>query len=129
MTVHVAIGTDIIHMHPQADGAALGAASLYDFRRFTEVIAAVTDGGAYLNFGSAVVLPEVFLKALNLARNLGRRVAGLCAADMDFIRQYRPRLNVVERPTAGGKGGRGGHLLAGSDHPLHRSALQQRQQE
>jgi hypothetical protein len=104
VTVHVAIGTDIIHMHPQADGAALGAASLYDFRRFTEVIAAVTDGGAYLNFGSAVVLPEVFLKALSIARNLGYR-NDFVTADFDFIRHYRTRTNVVVRPHL--DGGRG----------------------
>jgi hypothetical protein len=104
VTVHVAIGTDIIHMHPQADGAALGAASLFDFRRFTEVIAAVTDGGAYLNFGSAVVLPEVFLKALSIARNLGYR-NNFVTADFDFIRHYRTRTNVVVRPHL--DGGRG----------------------
>jgi hypothetical protein len=104
VTVHVAIGTDIIHMHPQADGAALGAASLFDFRRFTEVIAAVTDGGAYLNFGSAVVLPEVFLKALSIARNLGFR-NNFVTADFDFIRHYRTRTNVVVRPHL--DGGRG----------------------
>jgi hypothetical protein len=104
VTVHVAIGTDIIHMHPQADGAALGAASLFDFRRFTEVIAAVTDGGAYLNFGSAVVLPEVFLKALSIARNLGYR-NNFVTADFDFIRHYRTRTNVVVRPHL--EGGRG----------------------
>ena len=104
VTVHVAIGTDIIHMHPQADGAALGAASLYDFRRFIEVIAAVTDGGAYLNFGSAVVLPEVFLKALSVARNLGYR-NNFVTADFDFIRHYRTRTNVVVRPHL--HGGRG----------------------
>jgi hypothetical protein len=104
VTVHVAIGTDIIHMHPQADGAALGAASLYDFRRFTEVIAAVTDGGAYINFGSAVVLPEVFLKALSIARNLGYR-NDFVTADFDFIRHYRTRTNVVVRPHL--DGGRG----------------------
>jgi hypothetical protein len=97
VTVHVAIGTDIIHMHPQADGAALGAGSLFDFRRFTEVVAAVTDGGAYLNFGSAVVLPEVFLKALSIARNLGYR-NNFVTADFDFIRHYRTRTNVVVRP-------------------------------
>jgi hypothetical protein len=104
VTVHVAIGTDIIHMHPQADGAALGAATLRDFRRFTEVVAAVTDGGAYLNFGSAVVLPEVFLKALSIARNLGYR-SDFVSADFDFIRHYRTRTNVVVRPHL--DGGRG----------------------
>ena len=101
VTVHVAIGTDIIHMHPQADGAALGAGSLYDFRRFTEVIAAVADGGAYLNWGSAVIMPETFLKALSVARNLGHR-GTFVTADFDFIRHYRPRTNVVHRPHLGG---------------------------
>jgi len=97
VTVHVAIGTDIIHMHPRADGAALGAASLYDFRLFADIIAGMTDGGAYLNFGSAVVLPEVFLKALSMARNLGHN-GTFVTADFDFIKHYRPRTNVVERP-------------------------------
>jgi len=104
MTVHVAIGTDIIHMHPRADGAALGAASLFDFRLFSDVIAAVTDGGAYLNFGSAVIMPEVFLKALSLARNLGYG-GSFVTADFDFVRHYRTRTNVVTRPHA--DGGRG----------------------
>lgn len=109
VTVHVAIGTDIIHMHPQCDGAALGAASMRDFRTFTEVVAAVADGGAYLNFGSAVVLPEVFLKALSVARNLGHR-GNFVTADFDFIRHYRPRTNVVSRPHL--DGGRG-YMLTG----------------
>jgi hypothetical protein len=109
VTVHVAIGTDIIHMHPQADGAALGAASLLDFRRFTEVVAALTDGGAYLNWGSAVVMPEVFLKALSVARNLGY-AGDFVTADFDFIRHYRPRTNVVHRPHL--DGGRG-YMLTG----------------
>ncbi len=104
MTVHVAIGTDIIHMHPRADGAALGAASLFDFRLFADVIAAVTEGGAYLNFGSAVIMPEVFLKALSLARNLGYG-GSFVTADFDFVRHYRTRTNVVTRPHA--DGGRG----------------------
>ena len=101
VTVHVAIGTDIVHMHPQADGAALGAATLADFRRFSDVIAAVTDGGVYLNFGSSVVMPETFLKALSVARNLGYR-GRFVTADFDFIRHYRPRTNVVTRPHLGG---------------------------
>jgi hypothetical protein len=104
--VHVALGADIIHMHPAADGGAIGKATMTDFHRLVAVVATLRRG-VVLNLGSAVVMPEVFLKALNLARNLGRRVDGLCAADMDFIRQYRPRINVVERPTAGGKGARG----------------------
>ena len=109
-TVHVALGADIIHMHPAADGGAIGKATMEDFHRLAAVVATL-GRGVVLNLGSAVVMPEVFLKALNLARNLsgkaGRRIDGLCAADMDFIRQYRPRVNVVERPTAGGRGGRG----------------------
>lgn len=100
-TVHVAVGTDIIHMHPQADGAAIGATSLTDFRRFCAVVAEL-EGGVYLNVGSAVVLPEVFLKALTLARNLGSDVRHFTTANLDFIRHYRPAMNVVGRPTGGG---------------------------
>jgi hypothetical protein len=103
-TVHVTLGADIIHMHPRADGAAIGAASFADFHRLTAVVAGLSRG-AVLNLGSAVVMPEVFLKALNLARNLGNKVERFTAADMDFVRHYRPRMNVVERPTMGG--GRG----------------------
>jgi deoxyhypusine synthase len=106
-TVHVAIGTDIIHMHPSADGAAIGAASLRDFHRLAAVVSGLR-GGVFINLGSAVMIPEVFVKALNLARNLGRRVDRLITIDMDFIRQYRPQRNVVERPTAGN--GRGYHF-------------------
>jgi deoxyhypusine synthase len=100
-TVHVTIGADIIHMHPEADGAAIGAATMADFHRLTSVVAELSRG-VVINLGSAVVMPEVFLKALNLARNLGRKVTNFTAADMDFIRQYRPRNNVVERPTENG---------------------------
>ena len=103
-TVHVAIGTDIIHMHPSADGAAIGEGSLRDFRLLAGVVGGL-EGGVYLNLGSAVVLPEVFVKALNLARNTGRRVRRLTTVDMDFNRHYRPGVNVVARPTAAG--GRG----------------------
>ncbi|MBV8357254.1 MAG: hypothetical protein JO189_04875 [Deltaproteobacteria bacterium] len=103
-TVHVTLGADIIHMHPDADGAAIGAATMVDFHRMVSVVGGLSRG-VVMNFGSAVVMPEVFLKALNLARNLGCSVSGFSAADMDFIRQYRPRLNVVERPTR--EGGRG----------------------
>ena len=99
-TVHVAIGADIIHMHPAADGAAIGAAAMADFHRLTAVVGELARG-VVLNLGSAVIMPEVFLKALNLARNLGRKATGFTAADMDFIRQYRPRMNVLERPTRG----------------------------
>jgi len=103
-TVHVTLGADIIHMHPRADGAAIGAATFADFHRLTAVVAGLSRG-VVLNLGSAVVMPEVFLKALNLARNLGNKVERFTAADMDFVRHYRPRMNVVERPTmAGGRG-------------------------
>jgi len=103
-TVHVAIGSDIIHMHPSADGAAIGQATMADFHRLTAVVGDLSRGVA-INLGSAVLMPEVFVKALNLARNLGRKVTAITTVDMDFIRQYRPRVNVIERPTAGG--GRG----------------------
>jgi hypothetical protein len=103
-TVHVAVGTDIIHMHPDADGAMIGAGSLRDFRLLAGVVGGL-DGGVYLNLGSAVVLPEVFVKALNLARNVGRRVRRITTIDMDFTRHYRPAVNVLARPTA--MGGRG----------------------
>jgi len=100
VTVHVAIGAEIIHQHPAADGAALGATSLLDFRRLAGSLPELHDGGVVLNLGSAVVLPEVFLKALAVARNLGNgRPTGFVAADFDMIRHYRPRVNVVERPT------------------------------
>jgi hypothetical protein len=107
VTVHVAVGTDIIHMHPSADGAAIGETSLRDFRRLAEVVAGLA-GGVYINLGSAVVLPEVFVKALNLARNLGHPVRPLYTIDLDFLRHYRPGVNVVSRPTA--SGGRGVHI-------------------
>jgi deoxyhypusine synthase len=100
-TVHVTVGADIIHMHPEADGTAIGAATMTDFHHLTAVVAELSRG-VVLNLGSAVVMPEVFLKALNLARNLGRPVSNFTAADMDFIRHYRPRNNVVERPTENG---------------------------
>lgn len=107
VTVHVAIGTDIIHMHPSADGAAIGAASLRDFHRFASVVAGLARG-VYVNLGSAVLLPEVFVKAVNLARNLGHAVRPLTTIDLDFVRHYRPGVNVVTRPTAAG--GRGLHI-------------------
>ncbi len=100
VTVHVALGTDIIHMHPAADGAAIGAASLADFRRLAG-LAQHLHRGVFINLGSAVVIPEVFLKALNLARNVGNRVGELVTVDMDFMRHYRPAVNVVQRPTQG----------------------------
>jgi deoxyhypusine synthase len=100
-TVHVTVGADIVHMHPDADGGAIGAATMADFHRLASVVAELSRG-VVVNLGSAVVMPEVFLKALNLARNLGRKVSNFTAADMDFIRHYRPRNNVVERPTENG---------------------------
>lgn len=105
LCVVVAIGTDIIHAHPQADGAALGEAALIDFRTLCSIVADLLDGGVYLNFGSAVLLPEVFLKAVSVARNLGHR-GDFTTADFDFIRQYRPMTNVVRRPHLG-TGGKG----------------------
>ena len=105
VTVHVAIGTDIIHMHPHASGAALGEGSLRDFRYFVVERRAARSGGVYLNCGSAVVLPEVFLKAVALARNTGASLDGLTTVNIDFMRMYRPQTNVVSRPVAGiGKG-------------------------
>ena len=103
VTVHSAPGADIIHQHPSADGAALGDTTMRDFRRLAGSLPALHDGGAVLNWGSAVQMPEVFLKALTVARNLGSgRPSDFLAADFDMIRQYRPRVNVVERPTLGG---------------------------
>ena len=107
VTSHVAIGTDIIHMHPKVDGQALGAGSLLDFRTLTSVVATL-DSGIYLNFGSAVILPEVFLKAVSLARNLGHPVQNLTTVNVDFLAHYRPLTNVVNRPTL--QSGKGFHL-------------------
>jgi hypothetical protein len=106
VTVHAAIGAEIIHQHPAADGAAIGATSHRDFRRLAGSLASLHQGGVVLNLGSAVVLPEVFLKALTIARNLeAGRPTHFLAADFDMQRHYRPRVNVVERPTrAGGVG-------------------------
>ena len=104
VTVHVALGTDIIHMHPSADGAAIGATSLFDFRRLAAVVAGM-EGGVYVNVGSAVILPEVFLKTVSLGRNLGHPLANITTVNMDFLSQYRPQANVVRRPTQ--KGGQG----------------------
>jgi Deoxyhypusine synthase len=100
VTVHVAVGTDIIHMHPAASGAAIGEGSLRDFRYFVSNVARL-ERGVYLNCGSAVVLPEVFLKAVALARNRGIALAELTTVNLDFVRSYRPQTNVVVRPTAG----------------------------
>ena len=104
-TLHIAIGTDIVHQHADADGAAIGQASLRDFRILAESVSQLSGGGVVLNLGSAVILPEVFLKALAVARNLRSDVFGFTTANFDMIQHYRPRVNVVERPTA--NGGRG----------------------
>ncbi|HEY7473599.1 MAG TPA: hypothetical protein VH679_01205 [Vicinamibacterales bacterium] len=100
VTVHVGIGTDIIHMHPSASGEAIGAASLRDFRFFTSFVSHL-QGGVYLNCGSAVILPEVLLKAVSLVRNRGISLDGLTTVNFDFVRLYRPETNVVRRPVAG----------------------------
>lgn len=104
LTVHVAYGTDIIHMHPKADGAAIGKATEIDFRKFTSLVTMLEEG-VIINIGSAVILPEVFLKALSVARNIGYDVKNFTAINMDMIQHYRPLKNVVERPTkTGGQG-------------------------
>ncbi len=104
-TIHVAIGTDIVHQQPGADGASIGEASMRDFTIFAEVVKDIHEGGVVLNIGSSVILPEVFLKALTVARNLAKEVRHFATANFDMLPQYRPRVNVVERPTLeGGKG-------------------------
>ncbi len=100
VTVHVALGTDVAHIHPSADGAAIGAASYRDFRLFCALVERMAGGGAYLNWGSAVLLPEVFLKAVTVVRNTGRELAPITTANFDFVQHYRPMQNVVKRPTA-----------------------------
>lgn len=107
VTVHVALGTDVLHIHPQMDGAKTGEASIRDFQLFCSVVASL-ERGVYLNLGSAVILPEVFLKALTLVRNLGHRAENFTTVNMDFIQHYRPLTNVVRRPVSGG--GRGFRL-------------------
>jgi hypothetical protein len=108
VTVHVAIGTDIIHMHPAFDAAKAGAASHRDFRLFASLVADL-EKGVYLNVGSAVILPEIFLKAATLVRNLGYNLSDFTTVNVDFIKHYRPLTNVINRPTA--KGGRGINLV------------------
>ncbi len=104
-TVHVAIGTDIIHQHASANGKAIGDCSLRDFRIFCNSLIALNDGGVFLNFGSAVILPEVFLKAITVTRNLGYPLKDFYTAVFDMNMQYRPQTNIVDRPTmTGGKG-------------------------
>jgi len=107
-TVHVAIGTDIIHMHAAADGAAIGRTSLRDFDSFCSLVATL-ESGVYINLGSAVILPEVFLKAISLVRNLGHKLEDLTTVNMDFNRHYRSFENVVKRPTLGS--GRGFQII------------------
>lgn len=106
VTVHVAIGADTPHTHPAFDPAALGAATHHDFRLFCTLVAELDDGGVYLNVGSAVILPEVFLKAVSVVRNLGHPLKNFTTANLDFLQHYRPRVNVVARPhaQAGGQG-------------------------
>ena len=112
VTVHLAIGTDIPHMHPAADGGALGAASFLDFRLFCALVQKMDGGGVFLNWGSAVILPEVFLKAVSVARNLGTRLQAITTVNFDFIQHYRPLENVVKRPTISA-GKRGGEISRG----------------
>jgi hypothetical protein len=110
-TAHLSIGADIAHFHPSADGASLGATTHTDFRLLAELVRRLDGGGVYLNVGSAVVLPEVFLKAVTLVRNLGHPLADFTTANFDFIQSYRPLTNVVRRPTSGGAGR--GYALTG----------------
>ena len=127
VTVHVAIGTYTPHTHPAAYGAAIGSASLRDFRLFCAYIADLDQGGVYLNVGSAVVLPEVFLKAVSAVRNLGRPLSGFTTANFDFFQHYRPRVNVVERPHA--QAGGAGYAITGHHElmiPLLAAALIER---
>ncbi|HUE57415.1 MAG TPA: hypothetical protein VMO76_16380 [Candidatus Udaeobacter sp.] len=130
VTIHLAIGTDIPHMHRAADGAALGAASHLDFRLFCALVEQMHPGGVYLNWGSAVLLPEVFLKAVSIVRNLGVPLRPITTANFDFIQHYRPLQNVVKRPTASGGNQRGpeshGYAITGHHElllPLVAAAL------
>jgi hypothetical protein len=106
VTVHVAIGTDTPHTHPSADPAAIGRATHRDFRLFCRLVSDLDSGGVYLNLGSAVVMPEVFLKAVSVVRNLGGRLEDFTTVNLDFLQHYRPRVNVIERPhtRSGGRG-------------------------
>ena len=111
VTVHVAIGTDTPHMHPAVGRGGLGSATHRDFRLLCSLVAGLHDGGVYLNVGSAVVLPEVFLKAVSAVRNLGHPLADFTTVNLDFLQHYRPKLNVVERPHA--QSGGAGYALTG----------------
>jgi hypothetical protein len=124
VTVHVAVGTDTPHIHPSADGAAIGESTYRDFRLLSSLVQGLDNGGVYLNLGSAVVLPEVFLKAVSVVRNLGHPLAGFSTVNFDFVQHYRPKVNVVERPHARS----GGHGFAITGHheimiPLLAAAL------
>jgi hypothetical protein len=122
--VHVAVGTDTPHTHPAADGAAIGSGSLRDFRLFCACAADLNEGGVYLNVGSAVLLPEVFLKAVSALRNLGHPLAAFTTVNFDFLQHYRPRVNVVERPHAASGGA--GYAITGHHElmiPLVAAAL------
>jgi hypothetical protein len=124
VTVHLAIGTDTPHMHPSADGASLGQSTHHDFRLFCALVRRMHPGGVYLNWGSAVILPEVFLKAVSVVRNLGTRLAPITTANFDFLQHYRPLVNVVRRPTAGA--GSRGYSITGHHEilmPLLAAAL------
>jgi len=124
VTVHVAMGTDTPHTHPAAEPAAIGTATHHDFRLFCALVAGLNDGGVYLNVGSAVIMPEVFLKAVSAVRNLGNPLANFTTANFDFLQHYRPRVNVVERPHA--KSGGHGYSITGHHElmlPLLAAAL------
>ena len=130
VTIHLAIGTDIPHMHPAADGAALGDATHHDFRLFCALVQLMHPGGVYLNWGSAVLLPEIFLKAVSVVRNLGVPLRPITTANFDFIQHYRPLQNVVKRPTAPARGRSGpeshGYAITGHHEllmPLVAAAL------
>ncbi len=127
VTVHVAIGTDTPHMHPAADPRSIGSATHRDFRLLCSCIADLHDGGVYLNVGSAVVMPEVFLKTVSAVRNLGHPLAGFTTVNFDFLQHYRPRVNVLERPHAGAGGT--GYAITGHHEimiPLLAAALIER---
>jgi hypothetical protein len=130
VTIHLAIGTDIPHMHPAANGAALGDATHHDFRLFCALVQQMQPGGVYLNWGSAVLLPEIFLKAVSVVRNLGVPLRPITTANFDFIQHYRPMQNVVKRPTASPRGSSGpesrGYAITGHHElvlPLVAAAL------
>ena len=122
LTVHVAIGTDIIHFHPSVDGSSIGKTSHLDFRLFASLVSEL-EGGVFINLGSAVIMPEVFLKALSLVRNLGHKVEKFTTVNMDFMQHYRPITNVVQRPTL--EGGEGYSLVGHHEimFPLLSSAI------